>query len=84
MRRREFIRPVGGIAVIPLGAHAQQGERMRRVGVIMNIDNADQPQSNAVFLQVLQQAGGSMAAMCGSTPAGLVVVPVRYVSTRMS
>jgi putative ABC transport system substrate-binding protein len=57
VRRREFIRLLGGIAVIPLGAHAQEGGRMRRVGIIMPYDNTDQRENLVVFLQVLQQSG---------------------------
>jgi putative ABC transport system substrate-binding protein len=32
MRRREFILALGGAATLPLAAHAQQGERVRRIG----------------------------------------------------
>jgi putative ABC transport system substrate-binding protein len=58
MRRREVITLLGGAAIAwPLAARAQQPERMRRIGVLMNVDNADQRASYAAFLQVLQQLG---------------------------
>jgi putative ABC transport system substrate-binding protein len=60
LRRREFITLLGGaVAASPLAAHAQQGERMRRVGVLMttSADDPDGQARNAAFLQGLQPLG---------------------------
>src|SRR5262245_56944412 len=60
MRRREFIKLVGGAAAVwPFAALAQQSERMRRVGVLMHTsaDDADGQTRLAAFLQGLQEAG---------------------------
>jgi ABC-type uncharacterized transport system substrate-binding protein len=61
MRRRKFIGLLGGAATWPLAARAQQSERMRRVGVLMNRTATD-PEGRArlaAFQQGLQQLGWS-------------------------
>ncbi len=59
MNRRELVTLVGGAVAWPMAARAQQTERVRRIGVLMNLA-ADDPASqtrNAGFLQGLQQLG---------------------------
>ena len=64
MKRREFITLIGGGAAAPsllwpLTARAQQGERMRRIGVLIDFD-ADNPEGQArvtAFLQRLAELG---------------------------
>jgi putative ABC transport system substrate-binding protein len=60
MRRREFISLLGGAAAVwPLKARAQQGEQMRRIGVIVpaSPDDASFQTWIGVFLQALAQLG---------------------------
>jgi len=56
--RRKFLATLGAAAAGPLAARAQQGEPMRRVGVLVNL--ADDPIGQAriaAFVQGLQAAG---------------------------
>jgi putative ABC transport system substrate-binding protein len=60
MRRRDFIKGIVGPATAwPLVARAQQGEHMRRIGVLMNV-GADDPEALALvgaFSQGLGESG---------------------------
>src|SRR5262245_1651192 len=59
MRRRDFFTLLGVAAAWPIAVLAQQGERMRRIGVLMNFA-ADDPAAQArltAFLEALQQLG---------------------------
>ena len=58
-KRREFITLLGGAAAWPLAARAQQGERMRRIGVLMAYAESD-PEGQAcvaAFREGLQKLG---------------------------
>src|SRR6516164_7164185 len=57
--RRELLTALGGAAAWRLTARAQQGERMRRIGVLINLAT-DDPEGHAriiAFAQGLQEAG---------------------------
>jgi len=64
--RRELLAALGGAAAAwPLGARAQQGERIRRVGMISGIaDEAGTRARLAAFLPALQRLGWTEGSQC--------------------
>jgi ABC-type uncharacterized transport system substrate-binding protein len=59
--RREFITLLGGAAAWPLAARAQQGERVRRIGVLTGLaeDDPENQARLAAFRQGLEKRGWS-------------------------
>src|SRR5262249_9803826 len=72
INRRDFIALLGGAAAWPLAARAQQGERVRRIGVLMGYPENDLegPAFFDAFREGLQKLGGWRTATSGSTHAG--------------
>jgi putative tryptophan/tyrosine transport system substrate-binding protein len=60
MKRREFIAGLGGATAWPVVARAQQRGPMRRIGVMLGLLAADDPEGQArvtAFVQALQERG---------------------------
>jgi putative ABC transport system substrate-binding protein len=59
MKRRDFITLLGGAAAWPLAAHAQQGARQRRVGILLAFAESDDEYQGrvAAFRQEIRRLG---------------------------
>ena len=83
MRRRDFIRFLGGAIAIPVAARAQQGERARLIGML-NILGKDDPEAKVrltIFQQLFSNWDGRSAAISKSKVAKLAAISIAFAVT---
>ena len=73
LQRREFIAGLGGAAAWPLAARAQQGDRVRRIGVLMPYDENDGLDGTQRYFAFTQALAG-----LGWTDGGKVRIDIRW------
>jgi len=72
LKRREFITLLGGAAAWPLSARAQQGDRMRRIGVLSGL-----AESNPSAQPMIAAFEGALAKL-GWTRGSNVAIEYRW------
>jgi putative tryptophan/tyrosine transport system substrate-binding protein len=78
MRRRQFVAGLVGAAAWPLAARAQQGDRVRRIGVLMGSDENDpvwKPRFSE-FTQALADLGWTDSRTLATNIADYYFVPL--------
>ena len=83
MKRRDFIAGLGGAAAWPLVAHAQQGDRVRRIGVLLGLNENDPRQKRR--LSAITQALAGLGWTDGRNVrsfGGPAVAPIDYQRSR--
>ena len=84
MKRREFIMFLGGAVAWPLAARAQQGDRVRRIGVLMPFDENDPEQKRrlSAFTQALADLGWTDGRNVRMEFRWAAVTPIGYKRSR--
>jgi hypothetical protein len=84
IRRRNFITLLGGAATWPLATRAQQGDRIRRIGALMPLDENDPVATTYVsaFTQALAGLGWADGRNLRMTFGGPAVTSIGYQRSR--